>query len=153
MDALPPELIKHPNPVISFLGVPEITIKLMEAVKITNAQSGGIECTFLHLPLEHQFPIKKEIRERTSSFPTRYEKDFGDAIPKGILKSNWMQKHHELLPAVCVPVFEIDPRFNSSDWIIHETIICNEIDRLKQSLSGKNVKFSIDIFSSQLNRP
>ena len=136
MDTLPKELRQLPLPVISFLGLHPATSRLIESVTLANKRSGAIRCNFVQLPLEHEFPVKKEIRERTSSFAVRSEKDFDGVIPTGILKSNWMRKHQELLPAVCVLLYEFNAHLNDEDWTIQETVIANEIDRLKQSLSG-----------------
>ena len=148
MDALPQELKQHPKPVIAFLGLSDVTHCVFDSVAAINDQSGKVLCKFIKLSLQHQFPIKKEIRERTTSFSTRTEKSFDGVTPAGVMKSNWMQKHQELLPSVCVLVFELDVRLSATDWGIQETVITDEVERLKRAVSGRDCRILLVLLHS-----
>ena len=62
-------------------------------------------------------------------------------IPKGILKTNWMTKHLESVPAVAV-VF-IDLEWNSPEWTERKMECSTRVQAVRAALNGRGTKIAL----------
>lgn len=139
MESYGTELKETPYPLIAALGARELQIKVLQLVRTINEEFVP-KLHFTSMPSDHRFPLKKEIREKHGTFPNQTQRDFDGYRTQGILKTRWMKKHHELLPAVVLLFHEFDPRWNQKDWMAHETAMRDEMDQLKRGLSGRECR-------------
>lgn len=139
MESYGTELKETPYPLIAALGARELQSKVLQLVRTINEEFVP-KLHFTSLPSDHRFPLKKEIREKHGTFPNQTQRDFDGYRAQGILKTRWMKKHHELLPAVVLLFHEFDPRWNQKDWMTHETAMRDEMDQLKRGLSGRECR-------------
>ena len=62
-------------------------------------------------------------------------------IPKGILKTNWMHKHLNLIPSVVVIFIELD--WNDPDWNEKKKECATRVQSVRATLSGRGTKVAI----------
>ena len=62
-------------------------------------------------------------------------------IPKGILKTNWMDKHLNLIPSVVVIFIELD--WNDPDWNEKKKECATRVQSVRATLAGRGTKVAI----------
>ena len=62
-------------------------------------------------------------------------------IPKGILKTNWMNKHLNLIPSVVVIFIELD--WNDPDWNEKKKECASRVQSVRATLAGRGTKIAI----------
>ena len=62
-------------------------------------------------------------------------------IPKGILKTNWMNKHLNLIPSVVVIFIELD--WNDPDWNEKKKECATRVQSVRATLAGRGTKVAI----------
>ena len=72
-------------------------------------------------------------------------------IPKGILKTNWMSKHLNSVPAVAV-VF-IDLEWNASEWNERKMECAARVQAVRAALSGRGTKIALVLIQRQEMTP
>uniref|UniRef100_A0A3Q2DCW3 Trafficking protein particle complex subunit 11 n=1 Tax=Cyprinodon variegatus TaxID=28743 RepID=A0A3Q2DCW3_CYPVA len=98
---LPPELCCRPMAFVALTGLDVIYNAVHRAIWdafCANRRADRVPISFKVLPGDHEYP-KCRTKQRTS-----YEW----YIPKGILKTGWMNKHLNLVPALVVLFYELD---------------------------------------------
>lgn len=135
MESYGTELKETPYPLIAALGSRELQAKVLQHVRTINEEFVP-KLHFTSLPIDHRFPVKKEVREKHGTFPNQTQRDFDGYKVQGVLKARWLKKHHELLPAVVLLFHEFDPRWNQKDWLIQENSMREEMEQLKRGLAG-----------------
>ncbi|GLE04214.1 hypothetical protein PINS_up013125 [Pythium insidiosum] len=139
MESYPQELKETPYPLIAALGARELQAKVLQHLRALNEE-------FVHklhvasLPVEHRFPVKKEVREKHGTFPNQTQRDFDGYRVQGILKARWLKKHHEMVPAVVLLFHEFDPRWAQKDWLAQESTMKDEMDQLRRGLAGRECR-------------
>uniref|UniRef100_K3WKW3 Trafficking protein particle complex subunit 11 domain-containing protein n=1 Tax=Globisporangium ultimum (strain ATCC 200006 / CBS 805.95 / DAOM BR144) TaxID=431595 RepID=K3WKW3_GLOUD len=139
MESYGTELKETPYPLIAALGERELQSKVLQHVRTINEEFVP-KLHFTPLPVDHRFPVKKEVREKHGTFPNQTQRDFDGVKVQGILKARWLKKHHELLPAVVLLFHEFDPRWNQKDWLMQEIQMREEMEQLKRGLSGRECR-------------
>ena len=82
---------------------------------------------FIHLNNNIAFPPAKQKRSSNSSYDW--------FIPKGILKTNWMAKHLDHLPAVVVIFFQLD--WTDPDWNEKKMECSAKVESVRSTLSAR----------------
>ncbi|DBA03855.1 TPA: hypothetical protein N0F65_004545 [Lagenidium giganteum] len=139
METYGAELKETPYPLIAALGAKEQQTKVLQHVRSLNEEF-PVKLRFTSLPIEHRFPVKKEVREKHGTFPNQTQRDLEGYKVQGILKARWLKKHHELLPAVVLLFHEFDPRWSAKDWATQEATMRDQVDQLKRGLSGRECR-------------
>jgi len=89
------------------------------------------------LPVENlTFPVAKPRRSSYEWF-----------IPKGILKTNWMDKHLNDLPAVVVIFFELD--WNDADWNEKKLECAGKVESVRATLAGRTTKLAVVLIQKE----
>ncbi|TDH72591.1 hypothetical protein CCR75_006101 [Bremia lactucae] len=139
MESFGAEFKETPYPVIAVIGSRELQDKVLTQVRIINEEIVP-KLHYASLPRDHRFPVKKEHREKHGTFPNQTQRDFDEYNIRGILKTQWMKKHHEVLPAVVVLVDEFDPRWSPLDWQQRETAMREEVDKFKRMVFARECR-------------
>ncbi|KAF0694947.1 Aste57867_14202 [Aphanomyces stellatus] len=128
MEAYPVELKEAPCPLVAALGPKEIQARILPVLRSINEEFAP-KLHLTSLSYEHRF-----------AFPTKKDKPATTPPPRGILKARWLKKHHEILPSVLLLFYAFEPRLATRDWAIQETVIRDEVEDLRRSLSGRECK-------------
>ncbi|XP_070572055.1 trafficking protein particle complex subunit 11-like isoform X1 [Ptychodera flava] len=98
-----------------------------------------VPLSFRVLPGDHEYP-KCRSKQRSS-----YEW----YIPKGILKTGWMNKHLNLVPALVVIFFDLD--WDEAQWKEKQMECASRVEVVRHSLSGRGTKVAVVLI--QKNAP
>ena len=135
MESFRTELKETPTPLIAALGSPELQNKVLPHLRTVN--EGFVpKLRIASLPRAHRLPVKKELCEKHGTFSNQMQRDLDTYRTQGILKTQWLKKHHELLPAVVLLFDEFDPCWTLLDWQQKETALVDDVMQLKQTVSG-----------------
>ena len=72
-------------------------------------------------------------------------------IPKGILKTSWLQKHLFEVPSVCVLFFELN--WDDLLWNQKRTECVAKVEYLRRSLNGRNTRITLVLIQSSTPLP
>ncbi|ETV73007.1 hypothetical protein H257_12052 [Aphanomyces astaci] len=130
MEAYPVELKEVPRPLVAALGPKDLQARVLPVLRSINEEFVP-QLQIKSLSFDHRFvfPIKKDKSTSLSPPPS-----------KGIWKTDWLKKHHEVLPSVVLLLYAFEPRLATRDWAIQETVIRDEVEDLRRMLSGRDVK-------------
>lgn len=103
-----------------------------------NRLSDRVPIQFKVLEGDHEYPKPK---------PKRSTYEF--YLPKGILKTNWMNKHLNLIPALVVVFFDLD--WDDQAWNEKLLELCAKVQVVRAALSGRNTKVAVVLI--QRNSP
>ena len=78
---------------------------------------------------EHEFPAKKSPKEQPSL--------------DGVLRANWLSKHHDQLPSLTLLVSTFCVDWATSEWFRREALVFERFTKLKASLSSRDSKIVI----------
>lgn len=127
---LPSELTSRPLCLIALLGLDivnnSVHASIWESFHL-NRLPDRAPINFKLLEEGHQFPRAKPKR-------TSYERH----VPKGLLKTNWLSKHLNDIPAVAVLFYKLD--WDDPDWVEKRTECATKLEMLRSSLQGRNTK-------------
>uniref|UniRef100_M4BD49 Trafficking protein particle complex subunit 11 domain-containing protein n=1 Tax=Hyaloperonospora arabidopsidis (strain Emoy2) TaxID=559515 RepID=M4BD49_HYAAE len=136
MESFRTELKETPTPLIAALGSPELQNKVLPHLRTVN--EGFVpKLRIASLPRAHRLPVKKELCEKHGTFSNQMQRDLDTYRTQGILKTQWLKKHHELLPAVVLLFDEFDPCWTLLDWQQKETALVDDVMQLKQTVSAR----------------
>lgn len=136
MESFATELKETPYPLVAALGPDELQHQVLPHVRTVNEEFVP-KLHFASLPRAHGFPVKKELRETHGTFSTQTQRDLETYRTQGILKTRWLKKHYELLPAVVLLFDAFDPRWGLLDWQQKEQALGDEVAQLDRLLSGR----------------
>ncbi|XP_078252931.1 trafficking protein particle complex subunit 11 [Rhinoraja longicauda] len=105
-----------------------------------NRRADRVPISFKVLPGDHEYPKCKQRR-------TAYEW----YIPKGILKTGWMNKHLNLVPALVVVFYELD--WDESQWKEKQSECSTRVEIVRQSLHGRNTKVAVVLIQKKTPLP
>ncbi|OXB75240.1 UNVERIFIED_CONTAM: hypothetical protein H355_008654 [Colinus virginianus] len=72
-------------------------------------------------------------------------------IPKGILKTGWMNKHLNLVPALVVVFYELD--WDEPQWKEKQSECATRVEIVRQSLQGRNTKVAVVLIQKKTPLP
>lgn len=136
MDKLPIEIVSDPLPLVVVLGLvegePDLQVRLIRSLEQIGTDNDYPELPstkYKHLQPTHIFPDNKPRKD----------------IPvfDGIFKSNWLNKHHHLLPSVVLFTTTFCVDWSPSEWARRETGLLERYSSLKSSLSYREAKIII----------
>lgn len=137
MDGLPEEIVKGAQPqafvVGHFENAPDIGFKIVESIASTSNDSEHLKSiVFQVVTYDHEFLSKKAVQSGV-----------GSASTDGILKANWMTKHHSLLPSVVVLLFAFDTDWVAGEQMKMENYMADTYSSIKTSISGRDAKILV----------
>ncbi|MEE6460867.1 hypothetical protein FKM82_001125 [Ascaphus truei] len=105
-----------------------------------NRRADRVPISFKVLPGDHEFP---KCRTKRTSYEWY--------IPKGILKTGWMNKHLNLVPALVVVFYELD--WDEGQWKEKQSECATRVEIVRQSLQGRNTKVAVVLIQKKTPLP
>lgn len=105
-----------------------------------NRRADRVPISFKVLPGDHEFP---KCRQKRTSYEWY--------IPKGILKTGWMNKHLNLVPALVVVFYELD--WDEQQWKEKQLECATRVEIVRQSLQGRNTKVAVVLIQKKTPLP
>jgi len=96
MQNLPEEVLLPPKPYVALLGDMEYVEVLAVALKTSGLKPGGPNSMYMRYE-PHTLSSRFAPRQRSHA-----DHEYPSYIPAGIIRSNWMKKHQDEVPAVLV---------------------------------------------------
>ncbi|XP_062584990.1 trafficking protein particle complex subunit 11-like [Saccostrea cucullata] len=139
---LPAELQRRPTGLVGLTGL-DITYnaihKLIWDSFYNNRRSDRVPLQFKVFPGDHEYPKCR----------TNKRQSYEWYIPKGILKTGWMNKHLTLVPAVVVVFFDLD--WDEPLWKERQMECATRVEIVRNSLHGRGTKVAVVLI--QKNAP
>lgn len=116
-------------------GVPDFHTQLKSVIESLSQSTDAKDAQALDIryaPAEFDFPAKKPTKEYPSF--------------DGVFRSNWIQKHHDMIPSVVIVLTTFNGDWNSSEWMKREGALNERFARLRSSINsrdGKTILFAI----------
>lgn len=139
---LPEELLCRPTGLVVLTGLDVVYNAIHKSVWdafVNNRRHDRVPLKFKVFEGDHEYP-KCRSKQRTS-----YEW----YIPKGILKTSWMNKHLNLVPAVVVLFFDLD--WDEPMWKERQMECATRVEIVRNSLLGRGTKVAVVLI--QKNAP
>lgn len=139
---LPSELTASPVAFVAIFGL-DVSNNAVHAAIWDSFSASRQERAPLHLEClqdDHIFPEAKPKR-------TSYEW----YVPKGILKTNWMQKHLTEVPAVAVQFVDLD--WDDPHWTEKKAECENKVDQLRANLQNWDTKVALVLIQKRAALP
>ncbi|XP_041445016.1 trafficking protein particle complex subunit 11 [Xenopus laevis] len=105
-----------------------------------NRRADRVPISFKVLPGDHEYP---KCRTKRTSYEWY--------IPKGILKTGWMNKHLNLVPALVVVFYELD--WDEGQWKEKQSECATRVEIVRQSLQGRNTKVAVVLIQKKTPLP
>ncbi|KAM4707991.1 trafficking protein particle complex subunit 11 [Discoglossus pictus] len=105
-----------------------------------NRRADRVPISFKVLPGDHEYP---KCRTKRTSYEWY--------IPKGILKTGWMNKHLNLVPALVVVFYELD--WDEAQWKEKQLECATRVEIVRQSLQGRNTKVAVVLIQKKTPLP
>lgn len=138
---LPGELLCRPMGLVVLTGLDTTYNAIHKSIWdsfCNNRRSDRVPLNFIALGADHEYPKSKAKK-------TSYEW----YVPKGILKSNWMNKHLNQIPAVVVVFFDLD--WDEQLWKERQMECATRLEIVRNSLSGRSSRVCVVLI--QKNSP
>ncbi|XP_061439817.1 trafficking protein particle complex subunit 11 isoform X2 [Rhineura floridana] len=139
----PVELCCRPMAFVTLTGLDVVYNAVHRAVWdafCANRRADRVPISFKVLPGDHEYPKCRTKR-------TTYEW----YIPKGILKTGWMNKHLNLVPALVVVFYELD--WDEPQWKEKQSECATKVEIVRQSLQGRNTKVAVVLIQKKTPLP
>ena len=136
---LPKELVNYPKPYIVLTGLNITHNAIHQTVWdafVNNRGQNRVPIKIACLPGDHSYPKKKTARTSYDWY-----------IPKGLLKSKWMDKHLNRVPAVVAIFIELD--WDDSAWQERHQACASRVQVVRASLQGRNTKLCVVLLQNQ----
>ncbi|RXG54551.1 Trafficking protein particle complex subunit 11 [Armadillidium vulgare] len=129
-------------PALSLIGMTGLDIKknknhrsIWETFTI-NRRSDRLPLKFVLLSLDSlEFPTMKQKRQSYEWY-----------IPKGILKTNWINKYMNLIPSLLVLFWDLD--WSDPNWASKKSEIASAIQSMRLALGGRNTRIAVILIQS-----
>jgi hypothetical protein len=112
---------------------PDAGTRLLRSLDATSIEmtdpKESVNIDFRNIHMDHEYLQKKTNKENINL--------------DGLLRENWMYKHHEQLPSVVVMLCTFCVDWSSSEWIRREAAMYERFMRLKNVLAGRDVKLIV----------
>ncbi|KAJ8416548.1 hypothetical protein AAFF_G00358360 [Aldrovandia affinis] len=140
---LPPELCCRPMAFVALTGLDVVYNAIHRAIWdafCANRRADRVPISFKVLPGDHEYP---KCRTKRTSYEWY--------IPKGILKTGWMNKHLNLVPALVVLFYELD--WDESQWKEKQSECATKVEIVRTSLQGRNTKVAVVLIQKKTPLP
>lgn len=140
---LPPELCCRPMAFVAVTGLDVVYNAIHRAIWdafCTNRRADRVPISFKVLPGDHEYP---KCRTKRTSYEWY--------IPKGILKTGWMNKHLNLVPALVVLFYELD--WDDPQWKEKQSECATKVEIVRTSLQGRNMKVAVVLIQKKTPLP
>ncbi|KAF7702357.1 trafficking protein particle complex subunit 11 [Silurus meridionalis] len=140
---LPPELCCRPMAFVALTGLDVIYNAIHRAIWdafCANRRADRVPISFKVLPGDHEYP---KCRTKRTSYEWY--------IPKGILKTGWMNKHLNLVPALVVLFYELD--WDDPQWKEKQSECATKVEIVRTSLQGRNTKVAVVLIQKKTPLP
>ncbi|XP_077589435.1 trafficking protein particle complex subunit 11 isoform X2 [Stigmatopora nigra] len=140
---LPSELCCRPMAFVALTGLDVMYNAVHRAiwdVFIANRRADRVPISFKILPGDHEYP---KCRTKRTSYEWY--------IPKGILKTSWMNKHLNETPALVVVFYELD--WDDSQWREKQSECATKVEIVRSSLQSRNTKVAVVLIQRKTPLP
>ncbi|XP_029515287.1 trafficking protein particle complex subunit 11 [Oncorhynchus nerka] len=140
---LPPELCCRPMAFVALTGLDVTYNAIHRAIWdafCANRRADRVPISFKVLPGDHEYP---KCRTKRTSYEWY--------IPKGILKTGWMNKHLNLVPALLVLFYELD--WDDAVWKEKQSECATKVEIVRTSLQGRNTKVAVVLIQKKTPLP
>uniref|UniRef100_A0A1A8LG96 Trafficking protein particle complex subunit 11 n=1 Tax=Nothobranchius pienaari TaxID=704102 RepID=A0A1A8LG96_9TELE len=140
---LPPELCCRPLAFVALTGLDVVFNAVHRAIWdafCANRRADRVPISFKVLPGDHEYP---KCRSKRTSYEWY--------IPKGILKTGWMNKHLNLVPALVVLFYELD--WDDPQWKEKQSECATKVEIVRTSLQGRNTKVAVVLIQKKTPLP
>ncbi|KAG7269692.1 hypothetical protein CRUP_009754 [Coryphaenoides rupestris] len=140
---LPPELCCRPMAFVALTGLDVTYNAVHRAIWdafCVNRRADRVPISFKVLPGDHEYP---KCRTKRTSYEWY--------IPKGILKTGWMNKHLNLVPALVVLFYELD--WDDPQWKEKQSECATKVEIVRTSLQGRNTKVAVVLIQKKTPLP
>ncbi|XP_046870034.1 trafficking protein particle complex subunit 11 [Hypomesus transpacificus] len=140
---LPPELCCRPMAFVALTGLDVVYNAVHRAIWdafCANRRADRVPISFKVLPGDHEYP---KCRTKRTSYEWY--------IPKGVLKTGWMNKHLNLVPALVVLFFELD--WDEPQWKERQSECATRVEIVRTSLQGRNTKVAVVLIQKKTPLP
>ncbi|XP_030002129.1 trafficking protein particle complex subunit 11 [Sphaeramia orbicularis] len=140
---LPPELCCRPMAFVALTGLDVVYNAVHRAIWdafCANRRADRVPISFKVLPGDHEYP---KCRTKRTSYEWY--------IPKGILKTSWMNKHLNLVPALVVLFYELD--WDDPQWKEKQSECATKVEIVRTSLQGRNTKVAVVLIQKKTPLP
>ncbi|KAA8589197.1 hypothetical protein FQN60_010542 [Etheostoma spectabile] len=140
---LPPELCCRPMAFVALTGLDVVYNAVHRAIWdafCANRRADRVPISFKVLPGDHEYP---KCRTKRTSYEWY--------IPKGILKTGWMNKHLNLVPALVVLFYELD--WDDPQWKEKQSECATKVEIVRTSLQGRNTKVAVVLIQKKTPLP
>ncbi|KAK1175909.1 hypothetical protein AOXY_G646 [Acipenser oxyrinchus oxyrinchus] len=140
---LPPELCCRPMAFVALTGLDMVYNAVHRAIWdafCANRRADRVPISFKILPGDHEYP---KCRTKRTSYEWY--------IPKGILKTGWMNKHLNLVPALVVVFYELD--WDEAQWKEKQSECATKVEIVRTSLQGRNTKVAVVLIQKKTPLP
>lgn len=140
---LPPELCCRPMAFVALTGLDVVYNAIHRAIWdafCANRRADRVPISFKVLPGDHEYP---KCRTKRTSYEWY--------IPKGILKTGWMNKHLNLVPALVVLFYELD--WDEPQWKEKQSECATKVEIVRTSLQGRNTKVAVVLIQKKTPLP
>uniref|UniRef100_A0A7N8Y5K1 Trafficking protein particle complex subunit 11 n=1 Tax=Mastacembelus armatus TaxID=205130 RepID=A0A7N8Y5K1_9TELE len=140
---LPPELCCRPMAFVALTGLDVVYNAVHRAIWdafCANRRADRVPISFKVLPGDHEYP---KCRTKRTSYEWY--------IPKGILKTSWMNKHLNLVPALVVLFYELD--WDDPQWKEKQSECATKVEIVRASLQGRNTKVAVVLIQKKTPLP
>ena len=137
MESIPEEISKGAQPLAFAVGHFEDAVnigdKVVESIVSTANDSEHLRSiVFKVVPYDHEFLMRKPVQSGSGSVST-----------DGILKANWLVKHHSLLPSVVLLLFPFNSEWVDGEQTKRENFMVDTYSNIKAAVSGRDVKILV----------
>ncbi|PWA32492.1 hypothetical protein CCH79_00016673 [Gambusia affinis] len=140
---LPPELCCRPMAFVALTGLDVVYNAVHRAIWdafCANRRADRVPISFKVLPGDHEYP---KCRTKRTSYEWY--------IPKGIVKTGWMNKHLNLVPALVVLFYELD--WDDPQWKEKQSECATKVEIVRTSLQGRNTKVAVVLIQKKTPLP
>ncbi|XP_077464775.1 trafficking protein particle complex subunit 11 isoform X1 [Stigmatopora argus] len=140
---LPTDLCCRPMAFVALTGLDVMYNAVHRAiwdVFIANRRADRVPISFKILPGDHEYP---KCRTKRTSYEWY--------IPKGILKTSWMNKHLNETPALVVVFYELD--WDDPQWREKQSECATKVEIVRSSLQSRNTKVAVVLIQRKTPLP
>ncbi|XP_077387667.1 trafficking protein particle complex subunit 11 [Festucalex cinctus] len=140
---LPAELCCRPMAFVALTGLDVVYNAVHRAiwdVFSANRRADRVPISFKILPGDHEYP---KCRTKRTSYEWY--------IPKGILKTSWMNKHLNEVPALVVLFYELD--WDDTQWKEKQSECATKVEIVRSSLQSRNTKVAVVLIQRKTPLP
>ncbi|XP_061690008.1 trafficking protein particle complex subunit 11 isoform X2 [Syngnathoides biaculeatus] len=140
---LPSELCCRPMAFVALTGLDVVYNAVHRAVWdvfSANRRTDRVPISFKILPGDHEYP---KCRTKRTSYEWY--------IPKGILKTTWMNKHLNEVPALVVVFYELD--WDDQQWKEKQSECATKVEIVRSSLQSRNTKVAVVLIQKKTPLP